>query len=85
MALDTSTLTTTIQNALKANVNQSNADADAKAAAEAAANNLGTTIANAIETFVKSGEVSFSAGSVTGSTPANGTLTGGTASGGTIS
>jgi hypothetical protein len=85
MALDISTLTTTIQNALKANVDQSNADAGAKAAAESAANTLGSAIAIAIEAFVKSGEVTFASGNVTGATPANGSLTGGAATGGTIS
>ena len=85
MALDKSTLTSTIQNALLANLNQGDADAAALSAAQSAANTLGTTIANAIDAFVKSGTVAFSSGSVTGGTPANGTLTGGSATGGIIS
>lgn len=84
MALDKSTLTTTIKNALKANVNQADADAAAKAAAESAADTLATAIANAIDAFVKSGTVSFTPGQVTGYCPANAALTTGAASGGMI-
>lgn len=85
MALDKSTLTTAIQNALKANVNQAGADAAAKAAAEAAANTLGTAIADAMDAFVKSGVVTFSVGNVVGTCAAPGSpLTAGAASGGTI-
>ncbi len=41
-------------------------------------------LADAIEKFVKSGEVVFTAGEVTGQTPANGTLVNGAATGGEI-
>lgn len=78
MALDKTTLTSAIQDAMKANVNQ--------AGAEAAANTLGTAIANAIDAFVKSGAVSFAEGTVTGTCAGPGSpLTLGAASNGSIS
>ena len=52
---------------------------------EQALTDIASGLADAIEAFVKSGEVTFGTGSVTGSTPANGMLADGAASGGVIS
>ena len=79
------TLAASLKSAFLENLQQPDADSDARQKAEQAAEKLANTFANAIDTFVKSGTVSFTAGTVTGATPANGTLQGGAASGGIIS
>lgn len=85
MSLNKDALVASLKNAFLENLNQPDADAKAKDRAKQAVDQLANSFANAIEAYVKSGEVIFSAGSVTGATPANGMLQNGAASGGLIS
>jgi predicted RNA-binding protein with PUA domain len=61
MALDKTTLTSSIKNAFLANLNASNADATAQQNAQNQANAMATAIADAIDTYVKSGTVTVTA------------------------
>ena len=61
MALDKTTLTSSLENAFLANLNASNADATAQQNAQNQANAMAVAIANAIDTYVKSGTVTVTA------------------------
>lgn len=73
------------KSALKAAIKSGYEAAQAEQDPALAADAIAGAIADAIEIFVKSGTVSFAAGTVTGATPANGSLTGGAATNGLIS
>lgn len=82
--LNTSILANDIQKALTANLNDSNSDAASKEEAQKAAETTAKAIASAIEKFIKAAEVEFKPGTVSGATPANGSLVAGQAKGGKI-
>jgi hypothetical protein len=78
MSLATDALKTALINAFTAQQSQQNG--------ATAVENLASDISNAVEAFVKSGEVAFTAGEVTGTCPSGGgPLATGAASGGKIS
>lgn len=86
MALDKSALVSSLKSAFLQNLQQTDADSEARQKAEQSAEVMANNMASAIETFIKSGTVAFTTGSVQGTCPSGGgPLTAGAATGGTIS